>query len=97
MGAKNKRKRLVTALGPRPAALGGRVDLPDGAGQWQHDRAELAVANGTAEYAGALFEQQVALLGGDKELLYNRRREQRLGLLAAAGQLAGEHGEHAGV
>ena len=76
---------------PRPATLNRRIDLANGAGERQHDGAELAVANGTAEYAGALFEQQVALLGGDKELLYNRRREQRLGLLAAAGQLSGEH------
>ncbi len=82
---------------PRPAALGRRIDLANGAGERQHDCAELTVANGTAEHAGALFEQQVALLGGDKELLHDRRREQWLGLLAAAGQLSGEHREHAGV
>lgn len=97
MGAKNESKRLVTALGPRPAALGRCVDLPDGAGERQHDGAELAVADGAAEHAGALLEQQVALLRGDEQLLDHRRCEQRFGLLAAAGQLAGEQGEHAAI
>ncbi|BBM05414.1 hypothetical protein HAALTHF_15200n [Vreelandella aquamarina] len=51
---------------PRPATLNRRIDLANGAGERQHDRAELAVADGAAEYTGTLFEQQVALLGGDE-------------------------------
>ena len=66
-------------------------------GQRQHDRGELAVAGGAAEHAGALFEQQFAVLRGDTKLCGGGGWEHGLGLLAAAVQFAGEHGQHAGI
>ena len=48
-------------------------------------------------FAPAVVEQLFIASQQCDLLLNDRRREQRLGLLAAAGQLAGEHGEHAGV
>ena len=84
-------------LNPRPTALDGSVDLLERTREWQHYGAQLAVANGAAEYPRALLEQQIALLGGNIELFGNGRGKQGFSLLAAAGEFPREHGEHAGI